>query len=134
MLARYGNTPAAADARYGVGWALQQQGRLDEAAAAFEQVTKLTTTEVAAKAQLQIGLCRLAQKRYAEAANALLVVPYTYDHPEIGFAALLEAARAFEADNQPDQAERLLRKVLKDAPADGEWAKAAAERVGKLKK
>ena len=32
---------------------------------------------------MNIGLCRLAQKRYAEACTALLVVPYTYDYPQL---------------------------------------------------
>jgi TolA-binding protein len=132
-LARYGTSPAAADARYGLGWALQQQGKYDEAVGQYEQVTKLTTAEVAAKAQTQIGLCRMAQKRYADAATALMVVPYTYDYPELGYAAVLEAARAFAADGKPDQAERLLRKLLKDAPPDSEWAKAARERLGEKK-
>ena len=86
------------------------------------------------QAQVQVGQCRLAQKKYAEAANAFLVVPYTYDYPEIGYAALLEAARAFAEDNKPADAEKVLRKVLKDAPKDSEWAKAATERLGKLKK
>jgi cellulose synthase operon protein C len=133
-LARYGNTPAAADARYGLGWALQQQSKYDDAIGQYEQVTKLTTSEVAAKAQTQIGLCRMAQKRFADAATALMVVPYTYDYPELGYAAVLEAARAFAEDKKPDQAERLLKKLLKDAPAESEWAKAAKERLEQLSK
>ena len=54
-----------------------------------------TATEIGAKAQLQIGLCRLEQKRYPEAATALLVVPFTYDYPEWNAVALVEAARTF---------------------------------------
>jgi tetratricopeptide (TPR) repeat protein len=133
-LARYGNTPAAADARYGLGWALRQQSKFDEAIGQYEQVTKLTTSEVAAKAQTQIGLCRMAQKRFADAATALMVVPYTYDYPELGYAAVLEAARAFAEDKKTDQAERLLKKLLKDAPADSEWSKAAKERLEQMMK
>ncbi len=131
---RYGNSPLAAEARYGIAWAHQMQGKLDEAVGAYQQVIAATQSETAAKAQLQIGQCRLAQKKYAEAAAAFLVVPYTYDYPELGFAALLEAARAFAEDGKPDQAEKVLRKVLKDAPKDSDWAKAAQERLGKLKK
>lgn len=131
---RYGNSPYAAEARYGIAWALQTQGKLDEAIGAYQQVIAATQSETAAKAQLQIGQCRLAQKKYADAAAAFLVVPYTYDYPELSFAALLEAARAFAEDGKPDQAEKVLRKVLKDAPKDSEWAKAAQERLGKLKK
>ena len=128
------NSPVAAEARYGIGWALQHQGKYDEAVNQYELVTKLTTAEVAAKAQTQVGLCRMAQKRYAEAATALMVVPYTYDYPELGYAAVLEAARALAEDRKPDQAERLLRKLLKDAPADSEWSKAAKERLEKMRR
>lgn len=131
---RYGNSPFATEARYGIAWALQTQGKFDEAIAAYGQVIAATQSETAAKAQLQIGQCRLAQKKYADAAAAFLVVPYTYDYPELSFAALLEAARAFAEDGKADQAEKVLRKVLKDAPKDSEWAKAAQERLGKLKK
>lgn len=134
FLQRYGNSPFAAEARYGIGWALQQQGKFDDAVKAYEQVIAATTAEAAAKAQLGVGQCRLAQKKHAEAAAAFLVVPYTYDYPELGYVALLEAARAFAEAKQPGQAERVLRKVLKDAPKDSEWAKAARGRLEKGKK
>src|SRR5206468_6996352 len=71
------------EARYGIGWAFQHQGNFDGAVNAYSQVTGNTVAEIAAKAQFQIGLCRLEQKRYIDAANALLVVPYTYDYPEL---------------------------------------------------
>ncbi len=134
FLQRYGNSPFAPEARYGIGWALQHQNKLDEAVKAYEQVIAATTAEVAAKAQLGIGQCRLAQKKYAEAAAAFLVVRYTYDYPELSYAAALEAARAFAEGNQPEQAEKVLKKLVKDAPPDSEWAKAARERLERLKK
>ncbi|HVK17150.1 MAG TPA: tetratricopeptide repeat protein [Fimbriiglobus sp.] len=133
FLQRYGSSPFAAEARYGIGWAFQQQGKFDDAVKSYEQVIAATTAEAAAKAQLGVGQCRLAQKKPAEAAAAFLVVPYTYDYPELGYAALLEAARAFAEAKQPEQAEKMLRKVLKDAPKDSEWAKAARERLEKVK-
>jgi TolA-binding protein len=134
-LQRFGNgNPFAADARYGVGLAQQGAGKLDEAVGTFQAVIAATTAEVAAKAQLQIGQCRLAQKKYAAAAAAFQLVAFTYDFPEVGYAATLEAARAFADDGKPAEAERVLAKLLKDAPKDSEWAKAAAERLGKLKK
>jgi hypothetical protein len=101
---------------------------------AYEQVIAATTSETGAKAQLGVGQCRLAQKKPAEAATAFLLVPYTYDFPELGYAAMLEAARAFAEAKQPEQAEKVLRKLLKDAPKDSEWAKAARERLEKGKK
>ncbi len=134
-LARYGQgNPFAAEVRYGLGMIQQAKGQHDEAVKAFEAVIAATQTEVAAKAQLQIGQSRLAQKKYADAVSSLLLVPYTYDYPDLTFAALLEAARAFELDGKPTDAEKLLNKVIKDTPADSDWHKAAKERLGKLKK
>jgi len=89
-------------------------------------------TALAAKAQLHIGLCRLAQKRYADAASTLLLVPFNYEHPELSAAALLEAARAFSAMKQKEQAGRLLERLLRDHP-QSLWAEAARERLQELR-
>ena len=130
---RFGGSPWVNDARYGAGWALQNAGQFDPAINWYNQVAAATTTELGAKAHLQIGLCRLEQKRYGDAVAALLIVPYTYDYPELSATALCEAARALVEDKKPEQAERLLKKVVKDYPTS-EWAKVAAERLGKLGK
>jgi tetratricopeptide (TPR) repeat protein len=132
LVGRFGNSPWVNDARYGAGWALQNAGQFDPAVNWYTQVATATATELGAKAHLQIGLCRLAQKRYADAAVALLIVPYTFDYPELSATALCEAARALAEDKKPDQAERLLKKVIKDYPTS-EWAKVAQERLEQLK-
>ena len=85
-----------------------------------------------ARAQFQIGLCRLEQKRPAEAANALLVVPFTYDYPEWSALALCEASRAFVDMKQSAQAGKLLERVLKDHPGTPA-AEVAKKRLGELK-
>lgn len=130
---RFGGSPWVADAFYGIGWARQNTGQFDPAVAAFGEVVRRTGSELGAQAQLNVGLCRLSQKRYAEAATALLLVPYTYDYPEVSAVALLEAARALAEDKKPDQAIRLLERLLKDYP-DGEPAAAARKRLDELKK
>jgi cellulose synthase operon protein C len=132
LVNRFGGSPWVNEARYGAGWALQNAGQFDPAVNWYSQVVAATTTELAAKAHLQIGLCRLEQKRYGDAAAALLIVPYTFDYPELCATALCEAARALVEDKKPEQAERLLRKVVKDYPTS-EWAKVAQERLEKLK-
>ena len=133
VVARFGNGPWGNEARYGMGWALQNMKRYDEAVNVYAQVVANTVTELGAKAQLQTGLCRLEQKRYPEAATALLVVPFTYDYPELSSVALVEAARCFAEMKQPDQATKLLERVIKDHP-DSEWAKVAKERLDGLGK
>jgi tetratricopeptide (TPR) repeat protein len=135
VTARYGgNNPWAADARYGAGWALQNLGRFDEAVNAYAQVAQLTRDERAGKAHLQVGLCRAAQKRWDDAGKAFQAVYYAYDLPDLKFAAMVEHARALAAQKKPDEATKLLGRVVKDAPKDSEWARAAKEQLEKLKK
>jgi len=131
--ARSPNGPWVHDARYGMGWAWQNQKQFDNAVNVYGQVAAGTTTEIGARAQLQIGLCRLEQKRHPEAATALLVVPFTYDYPELSAVALVEAARTFSEMKQQDQAAKLLQRVIKDHP-DSQWAKVAKERLDALAK
>ncbi len=130
---RFGNGPWANEARYGAGWALQSQNRFDEAVNLYSQVAAATATELGARAQLNIGQCRLAQKRYPEATTALLVVPFTYDYPNLNALALMEAARGFAENKQEDQAGKLLERVIRDYP-DSEQADAAKKRLAELKK
>lgn len=129
---RFGSGRWIHEARYGAAWALQQLKQYDQAVNVYGQVTGATVAETAAKAQLQIGLCRLEQKRYADAAAALLVVPFTYDYKEYSAIALLEAARALTELQQVDQAAGLLRRVLRDHP-DTPFAEAARDRLERLK-
>lgn len=129
---RFPQGPWADEARYGIGWARQNQKQHDAAVDAYQQVVKRTASEVAARAQLQIGLCRLEQKRPAEAATALLVVPYTYDYPDLNALALCEAARILAETKQPIQAAALLERVARDYPG-GKHAEAARKRLAELK-
>src|SRR5262249_19747329 len=48
------NSPWSEEARYGVGWALQQQKNFDGAVKMYNQVATRTTRDIAAKAQMQI--------------------------------------------------------------------------------
>jgi tetratricopeptide (TPR) repeat protein len=132
VVARFGSGPWVHEARYGVGWAWQNQKQYDQAVQAYTPVAANSATELAARAQLQIGLCRLEQKRPGEAVRALLVVPHTYDYPELSAGALCEAARAFLDMKDKDQAEKLLKKVLHDHP-QSKWAEVAKERLEALR-
>lgn len=131
FVGRYPQSPWFDEARYGIGWAWQNQKQFDQAVGQYQQVVGRTATEVAARAQLQIGLCRLEQKRPAEAANALLVVPFTYDYPEWSALALCEASRAFLEMQQAGQAGKLLQRVLKDHPGTAA-AEVAQKRLAQI--
>jgi TolA-binding protein len=126
---QFASSPWSDEARYGIGWAFQQQKNLDAAANAYSQVVARTATDLAAKAQLQIGLCRMEQKRYLDAANAFLVIPSTYDYPELRAAALLEAGKAFLELKQTEQANRQFERILREFP-NTMWAEAAKEKLG----
>jgi TolA-binding protein len=116
------------EGRYGMGWAMQQLKNYDGAANVYSQVVSRTATEVAAKAQLQIGLCRMEQKRYLDAANAFLVITTTYDYPELRAAALLEAGKAYLELKQGEQANRQFERILREYP-NTPYAEAAKEKL-----
>jgi len=129
---RFPQSPWFPEARYGVGWAWQNQNQFDNACNVYTEVTRRTAGEAAARAQLQIGLCRLAQKRYPEAAKELLVVPYTYDYPEHSAVALCEAGQAYLEQKLPAEARKLWETVLKDYAAS-KATEAAKQRLAALK-
>jgi tetratricopeptide (TPR) repeat protein len=133
LIGRYGNgNPWAIDARYGVGMAFQNQNRFDEAVTSYVQVIQMTQDERAGRARLQIGECRARQNKWAEASKEFQTVYYGFDIPELKFTAMLEHARALTEEKKPDEARKLLDRVLQDAPKDSEWSKAAKERLEKL--
>jgi len=135
VIDRYGNNNAwAVDARYGIGVAFQNQGRYDDAVNAYAEVTKMTQDDRAGRARLQSGECRAKQGKWADAGKEFQAVYYAYDIPELKFTAMLEHARVLVEEKKTDDAVKLLEKVVKEAPKDSEWAKAATERLTKIKK
>jgi tetratricopeptide (TPR) repeat protein len=119
-----GNSPLVAEARYGMGWAWQQHKDYENAVNAYLKAAE-SPTRTGARAQLQAGISRLEQKRYADAATMLKAVASRYAYPELSAAALLEAARAHADLKQKDEAEKLLDQVAREQPK-GTWADAAA--------
>jgi len=81
----------------------------------------------------QIGRCRLAQKRFDEAAKELLVVPFTYDYPDHAAAALFEAGQAHLEAGKPADAAKLWQGVIKDF-ASSPWAEVAQQRLSGIKR
>ncbi len=132
LIGRYGNSEWKHEARYGMGWALQNLKQHYPAIDQYREVIKATAAETAAKAQLQVGICLREQKKLGEAATALLVVPFTYDYPNWSGAALVEAASVLKEMQQADQAKALLNRAIKDYAATP-WAKVAQERLAEIK-
>lgn len=132
LVNRFGNSPWHDEGRFQLAWALQMMKQLDPAIHHYAEVVKRTVSIHGARAQLQIGLCRLEQKNWAEAAKALLAVPYTYDYPELNGVALCQAAQACVGLNRPEEAAKLWARVVKEHPGT-EWAKAAEQGLAAIK-
>ena len=77
------------------------------------------------------GETYLFEKKYRDAEREYLAAALTYDAPRWQAAALLQAAKADEADGRPADAAELYRKFLERFPNDASAAE-ARERLGAL--
>jgi TolA-binding protein len=69
------------DARYGLGFALHQQGKLDEASVLFEQITAGSDGEVAAKSRFMIGEIAFGRNKFDDAVGHFIdAAQYPYAH------------------------------------------------------
>ncbi len=126
------NSPLMPDAKFTMSVALQNLRQLDAAVAGYRDVLGKANGELAAKAQLQMGLALMELRRFDEALDALLVVPLSYDYPDLSASALCEAARALVELKKPADATQLLNRVVKDHPT-GTWADVARKRLAEIK-
>ena len=113
VVARFGQGPWADEARYGVGWALQNQKRYDEAASAYAEVTRRTAAEVAAQAQYNLGVCRFEQKRPPMRSRRCSPSATPTTTPS-GPRRACKAAEIQSAEKQPDEARKLWQRVVKE--------------------
>jgi len=132
VVQRFPYSPWVNEARYGVALAWQNLKNYDNAVNAYTEVINRTGSELAAKAQFQIGLCRVEQKRPKDALNAFLAVAYAYDYPELTASSLCEAAKAQVELQQKDEARKLLQRVIKDYPS-GRWNEQAQKLLVSIK-
>ncbi len=121
------------EARYGLGLALQNQGKLNEARAAYEQVIKATNTETAAKSRFMLGECAFSQKKHQEAVEHFLEAALAYPYPEWQALGYYEAGRCFLALKDTPRALDALGTVVKKFPRHAR-AKDAARLIADLKK
>lgn len=124
-LDRFGESaPQWYQAQFGLAWAREHQGRLDEAVDAYQVIVTRHKGPTAARAQFQIGECLFAKKDYKAAVRELLRVDILYAYPEWSAAALYEAGRCFEKLGQNVEA-RAQFKAVAERHADTQWAKLA---------
>ena len=121
------------EARYGLGWALQNQEKLADARAVYEQVTKATNSEIAAKSRFMIGECAFQQKKYEEAVEAFLEAAIGYPYEEWQALGHFEAGRCFIELKDTKKALDELETVVKKYPKHAR-AKDAAKLIAELKK
>jgi TolA-binding protein len=131
FLDRRPESPMWFQARFGIGWAHENEGQYDEAVEAYRAVTARHQGETAARAQFQIGECLFAQKRYDEAVRELLKVDILYAYPPWSAAALYEAGRCFQEMGSPIDARKQF-ELLRQQHADTRWAALAGDRLKEL--
>ncbi|MDG1895385.1 MAG: tetratricopeptide repeat protein [Fuerstiella sp.] len=132
VLAEFADFEMRPEARYGVAWALQNEGQLDNAIAAYEQVTEESDTETAAKARFMIGECCFAQKKHKNATKHFLKTVFLYNHPEWSAVAYFEAGRCFEVLRDTEQARNCYEQVIEKYPQHTK-VKDAQQRLSQLK-
>jgi len=126
------NSPLLPEANFTMSLAYQHLHQLDAALAGYRDVLTKAHGELAAKAQLQMGMTLLEMKKFDEALDALLVVPLSYDYPELSASALCEAAKALVELKKNDDAKTILNRVVKDHPT-GNWADLARKMLAEIK-
>jgi tetratricopeptide (TPR) repeat protein len=119
-----------------LGHTLLELKQWEPARQAFELVTARYGGNGPWAADARYGAGRALQNlgRFDDAGRAFQAVYVTSERPDLKFAAMVEHARVLAVQKKPDDAAKLLERVLQDAPKDSEWAKAAKEQLGKLKK
>jgi TolA-binding protein len=124
----FGKSDLWFQARFGQGWARENQGRHESAMEAYRDVVERHKGATAARAQFQIGECLFAQKKYEQAAAELLKADVLFAYPEWSAAALYEAGRCLAEMGRKEDAAKQLDELSKRFP-DSQWAKMAKERA-----
>ncbi|MBM79443.1 MAG: hypothetical protein CMJ78_02465 [Planctomycetaceae bacterium] len=132
ILANYSEFEQTPEARYGLGWALHNQGELDEAVKLYEKVTEETQTETAAKARFMIGEVCFAQKKHKDAIKHFLRTVFAYNHDDWSPLAHFEAGRCFEVTKDVAKALAQYKIVVEKYPNHAK-AKLAQQRIAALK-
>jgi TolA-binding protein len=115
-------------ARFGVAWALENQGKHDAAIGHYREVVEKHKGATAARAQFQIGECLYAQKKYEQASAELLKTDVLFGYPEWSAAAIFEAGRCLAEMGRNEDAMRQFEDVVKRFPGTT-WAGMAKERL-----
>ena len=102
-------------AQFGVGWALENQGRFGQAISAYQKVLDHHQGATAARAQFQIGECLFAENKFDDAARELLgAEPRVRALEALKFPTPLRPGDSLELEVEITEAEDVLRFALRD--------------------
>ena len=118
---------------YEQGWVKQNLGQADAALELYEDVTRRSDGEVAARARFMIGEIYFEKKDHSEAIRNFFKVAYGYAFPEWQAASQYEAGRCFEVLGKTDQARQSYQEVVQKYPQTSK-AGPAKERLAALGK
>jgi cellulose synthase operon protein C len=121
------------DARYGLGLAQQNQEKLAQAKQTYQQVTKETDTETAAKSRFMMGECAFREKKYDEAVEHFLTAALGYPYEEWQVLGYLEAGRCLIELQDKAKAADMFETVIKKYPKHPK-AEDAARLLANIKK
>jgi TolA-binding protein len=130
-LAKFPEDPLWFQARFGIGWALENQGEFDDAIESYRQVVARHEGPTAARAQFQIGECLYSQGRHEDAVREFIVVDALYSYPQWSAAALYEAGRCLQDLGRADDA-RVRFKEVSDRFPDTQWSGLASAQLASL--
>jgi TolA-binding protein len=129
----YPGYAAMAEVQFGIGKALYDLKRLDQARQRFERVLGMTETETGAKAQFYVGETFLAAGDPREALKAYLrvVSPLWNAYTEWAAAAQFEIGKCYLGLQKPKEAREAFQTVM-DKYKDTKWAQPARDELAKL--
>lgn len=119
-------------ARFGVGLALERQGKFVEAIEAYRDVAARHRGPTAARAQFQVGECLFAEGRLDAAVRELMKVDVLFAEPQWSAAALCEAGRCLVELGRGADAKAQFDAVVERFP-ESPWAKVARERRDEIR-
>jgi TolA-binding protein len=131
LVKEFPDTSYLPEALYERGWALQNQGKFDDALGEYSQVVAKSKQEAAARAQFMIGEIQFQQKKHSDALASFYQVLYGYPYPQWQADAAYEAARCFEVLKKKPQAVKQYQELIDKFP-QSDKVSSAKERIKSL--
>ncbi len=133
LIKEFPEYPQLAEARYGLGWSLQNQNDAKQAASEYHKVIDQTQTETAAKAKFMLGEIAFGEKDYDLAVEHFLTLVGGYPYKNWQCKARLEAARCLIELGKKEAASKQLETIVQTF-SEFQEAQAAAKLLASLKK